>query len=73
MLELYLYEVSSVHVAWHVGEPVVGVQLSVLPAYSLMAQASVAAHHDVMFVTFLHILFLLGLSMIPYGYLLFLQ
>jgi hypothetical protein len=73
MFELYLYQVGGIDIAWHVGEPVVGIQLSVLPAYSLVAQASVAAHHDVMFVTFLHILFLLGLSMIPYGYLLFLQ
>ena len=37
MLELYFHEVGGVLVARHVSQPVVGIQLAVLSAYSLMA------------------------------------
>ena len=53
MFELHLHEVGGVHVAGHVGQPVVGVQLSVLSAYGLMAEASVAADHHGQFFGFL--------------------
>ena len=42
MLELYFDEVGVVGVARDVGQPVVGVQLTVLPPYSLMAESAVA-------------------------------
>jgi hypothetical protein len=45
MLELYLHEVGGVHVARDIGQPVIGIELSVLPAYGLVTQASVASHH----------------------------
>ena len=43
ILELHLYEVGLVGVARHVGQPVVGVQLSVLASAGLAAESSVAA------------------------------
>ena len=37
MLELYLHQIRRVLIARHVSQPVVGVELSILSAYSLMA------------------------------------
>ena len=43
VLELHLHEVGGVDVARHVSQPVIGVQLAVLPADSLVAQAARAS------------------------------
>ena len=42
MLELHLHQVCRIYVSRHVSQPVVGVQLSVLPTYCILAQASAA-------------------------------
>ena len=54
VLELHFHEVGSVHVARHVGQPVVGVQLTVLTAHSLLAESTVATSSY--FVFFFHII-----------------
>jgi hypothetical protein len=46
MLKLHLYKVCRVGIAWHVGQPVVGVQLAVLPANGFLAESSVAAGYE---------------------------
>ena len=43
VLELHLHEVGAELVARHVGQPVVGVQLSVLPSHGVLAQSAVLA------------------------------
>ena len=43
ILELHLHEVGALSVSWYVGEPVIGVQLSVLSAHSLITEPSVAS------------------------------
>ena len=58
VLELYLYEVCGLHVARHVSQPVIGVQLSVLSTYGLMTESSVAAHFHNMFFCLFHIFFI---------------
>jgi hypothetical protein len=37
MVELNLYQVCGVGVAWHIGQPVVSIQLTILSAYSIFA------------------------------------
>jgi hypothetical protein len=49
VLELNLHEVSILSIARHVGQPVVGVQLSVLTPTSLMTESTVAAIADAIF------------------------
>ena len=43
ILELHFYEVGALGITWHVCEPVVCVQLSVLSSHRLAAESSVAA------------------------------
>ena len=45
MFELNFHQVSSFCIARHIGQPVVGVQLTILTAYSMFAESSVAACH----------------------------
>ena len=45
VLELNLHQVGVFNVAWHIGQPIVGVQLSVLAPYGLMAESAVTAGH----------------------------
>ena len=45
VLELHLHQVGIVHIAWHVSQPVIGVQLSVLSSYGFFAESTVAASH----------------------------
>ena len=42
VFKLYLHEICALLVAWHVGQPVVGVELLVLSSASTVAEASVA-------------------------------
>ena len=42
MLELYLDEVGALGIAWHVSQPVVGVQLMVLASAGSTAEAAVS-------------------------------
>jgi hypothetical protein len=55
VLELNLHEVSGVCIARHIGQPVVGIQLTVLSTYGMLAQSAVATSHYHEF--FFHILF----------------
>ena len=49
ILKLNLHQVGALGIARHIGQPVVGVQLVILPATSTSAQATVAACHDFQF------------------------
>jgi hypothetical protein len=53
MFELYLYQVGGIGISWYVGQPVVGVQLTILSTYGMLAQSAVATSHNHEF--FLHI------------------
>ena len=54
VLELHLHEVGALCVAWHVGQPVVGVQLSVLSSDGGGAQSAVTAGTYGVFFLFFH-------------------
>ncbi len=43
ILKLHFHQVGAFSIAWHIGKPVVCVELSVLTSYSLAAETSVAA------------------------------
>jgi hypothetical protein len=53
MFELYLYKVGSIGIARHVGQPVVGIQLTILSTNGMLAQSAVTTGHNHEF--FLHI------------------
>ena len=62
MLELHLHQVCGLSISRHICEPVVGVQLAILTAYSRPAQSTVASHSDGQIFCFLcHIYFLFTL------------
>jgi hypothetical protein len=46
MLELNLNQVRRVYVAGNVGQPVVCVQLAVLPSYAVLAESAVTASYQ---------------------------
>jgi hypothetical protein len=62
MLELYLYQVSGIGIAWHISEPVVGVQLTILTSDGMFAEPSVAT--GFYFEFFFHFLLLFRYSVI---------
>jgi hypothetical protein len=60
VLELNLHEVGRVGITGHVCQPIIGIQLTVLSTYGMLAQSAVATSHYHEF--FFHILILNYLS-----------
>ena len=68
MFKLHLYQVGVFGIAWYVSQPVVGVQLSVLTTYGLMAESSVTSDLDRhFFVVISHIYFNYSLFIFHYS------
>ena len=64
VFELHFHEVGGIDISWHVSQPVVGVELSVLTSHGVLAESTVAASYDGLF--FFHIVLYTFMSLLSF-------